>query len=295
MTLLNSIFLGIIQGLAEFLPISSSGHLAIFQEIFGINNNIDSNLLMIFDVMLHFGTLIAIFVALWRDIRKLFIEGCLIIRDSFVDLGLLFYNLFHGNNKKPYKKIVNSPYRKFVMLVIVSTIPTGIIGILLDDIVESAATSLIITGICLVITGILLMIADMTPAGRKRPKQVTYREAGAIGVVQGLATLPGISRSGSTITACLLCGFDKSFAVKYSFIMSVPAVLGAVVLKVKDLFGLSVSASDMTNMGIGTVISAIVGYVCIKTMLIVVRGKKFKYFAYYCFIAGTFSIIWYLV
>lgn len=289
MTLLNAVILGIVQGLAEFLPISSSGHLAILQEILNIKNAG-----MVFDVMLHLGTLIAIFFAFWRDISKMIVEGILIIRDAFINVGRLVYNAGHKDNYRKYIKVIGTPYRKFVMLVIVSTIPTGIIGVLFKDIVETAATSLIITGICLIITGILLIIADMTPSGRKRPLSVKYREAGVIGVVQGLATLPGISRSGSTITACLLCGFDKNFAVKYSFIMSIPAVLGAVVLELKDFTTLDISASEMTNYGIGTFIAAVVGYICIKTMLIVVRGKKFKYFAYYCFVVGMFAIIWYL-
>ena len=160
------------------------------------------------------------------------------------------------------------------------------------DLVESASTSLLITGICLFVTGVLLLVADNTRNGKKRPMQVKYSEAGIVGVVQGFATLPGISRSGSTITACLLCGFDRNFAVKYSFIMSIPAVLGAVVLQLKDFVALNITQPEMISYIIGTIVSAVVGYICIKTMLVVVRGKKFKYFAYYCFLIGAFAIIW---
>lgn len=289
MSLLEAIFLGFIQGLAEFLPISSSGHLALFEEVFKIQNAG-----MVFDVMLHLGTLVAIFVAFWKDIQNLFVEGVLIIRDAFVNVFRFFNNIIHKDKQHKYIKMVDSPYRKFVMLVIVSTIPTGILGIVLKDLVDSASSSLLITGICLLITGSFLLLSDMLPSGTKRPNQVSYKEAGAIGVVQGLATFPGISRSGSTITACLLCGFDKNFAVKYSFIMSIPAVLGAVLLEIKDFANLSVSSAELTYYCIGTLVSAIVGYICIKTMLVVIRGKKFKYFAYYCFVIGAFSIIWHL-
>lgn len=289
MTLINAIILGVIQGLAEFLPISSSGHLSILQEVLKVKNAG-----MFFDIMLHLGTLVAIFFAYWKDIKKLIVEGIMIIKDSLHNCFSFFYYITHRQKQRKYIHIVNTPYRKFVILIIISTIPTGIIGVLFKDIVEAASSSLLITGICLLITGVILLIADMLPDGKKRPNQVTYSQAGIIGVVQGLATLPGISRSGSTITACLLCGFDKGFAVKYSFIMSIPAVLGAVVLELKDFSKITVDSSELMNYGIGTLLAAIVGYICIKTMLVVVRGKRFKYFAYYCFIIGAFAIIWHI-
>lgn len=290
MTLVNSIILGLIQGLAEFLPISSSGHLAILKEIL----NVDAGI--VYDVMLHLGTLLAIFVAFWKDITKLFVEGIMIIRDFFVNVFRFFGNL--GKKKgegSDYVKIVGTPYRKFVMLIIVSTIPTGILGIVLKDIVETAASSLVVVGICLIVTAVLLQISDRCNAGKKRPRQIKYSEAGIVGVVQGLATLPGISRSGSTITACLLCGFDRNFAIKYSFIMSIPAVLGAVVLELGEFVKMSITQTELVNYGIGTAIAAVVGYICIKTMLVVVRGKKLKGFSFYCFIAGLFAIIYYFV
>ena len=289
MTLINAVILGIIQGLAEFLPISSSGHLAILEEVLKVKNAG-----MFFDVMLHLGTLIAIFIAYWSDIKKLVAEGIMIVRDAIINFFRFFYNITHRQKLKSYIHIVHSPYRKFVMLIIVSTIPTGIIGVVFKDVVSSASSSLLIVGICLLITGIILLVSDLLPAGNKRPNQVGYTQAGIIGVVQGIATLPGISRSGSTITACLLCGFDKSFAVKYSFIMSIPAVLGAVVLELKDFAELTIEKSELLYYGIGTLLAAIVGYICIKTMLVVVRGKKFRYFAYYCFVVGAFAIIWHI-
>lgn len=289
MTLINAVILGIIQGLAEFLPISSSGHLAILEEVLKVKNAG-----MFFDVMLHLGTLIAIFIAYWSDIKKLVAEGIMIVRDAIINFFRFFYNITHRQKLKSYIHIVHSPYRKFVMLIIVSTIPTGIIGVVFKDVVSSASSSLLIVGICLLITGIILLVSDLLPAGNKRPNQVGYTQAGIIGVVQGLATLPGISRSGSTITACLLCGFDKSFAVKYSFIMSIPAVLGAVVLELKDFAELTIEKTELLYYGIGTLLAAIVGYICIKTMLVVVRGKKFRYFAYYCFVVGAFAIIWHI-
>ena len=138
---------------------------------------------------------------------------------------------------------------------------------------------------------VLLFVADATKGGEKLPKDITYSNAFMIGIVQGIATLPGISRSGSTITACLLSGFNRSFAVKYSFIMSIPAILGAMVLELTDLSIVALSTSEMIGYVVGTVIAGMIGYICIKMMLAVVRNKKFKFFAVYCLIIGLISII----
>ncbi|WP_455714526.1 undecaprenyl-diphosphate phosphatase [Anaerosporobacter sp.] len=286
MTILQAIIMGIVQGVAEFLPISSSGHLAIMKYILHIN---DTGLL--FNVMLHFGTLIAMFVAFWKDIKQLLIEGFGIIGDLFVNIGRLVHNLF-SKEKREYNKVIKTAYRKFVMLVVVSTIPTGILGILLQNVVEVTSETLIIPGLCLLLTGVLLLISDRTVPGKKRAKDVTYADAGIIGLAQGLATLPGLSRSGTTITACLSCGLDKNFAVKYSFIMSIPAILGAVILQMKDISTVAVDSTEVVGYVIGTLIATIVGYICIKTMLVVVRRKKYKGFAYYCFVVGSIAVIW---
>jgi len=278
--------MGIIQGIAEFLPISSSGHLAIMKHILHIQT--DTGLL--FDVLLHLGTLVAIFIAFWKDIQQLVVEGFKIVCDFFINLGRRIKNLF-SEKKVEYKQIISTPYRRFVMLIIVSTIPTGIIGLVFKDAIEIASTTLLIPGLCLILTGILLSIADRVKTGKKTEENASYRAAGLIGVAQGIATLPGLSRSGTTITACLLAGFDRSFAVKYSFIMSIPAVLGAVVLEVKDFSMDMVSQSDLINYMAGTIVAAVIGYISIKTMLVIVRGKKFKYFAYYCFVIGIIAVI----
>lgn len=289
MSLWEAIIMGLVQGLAEFLPVSSSGHLAIFKYILGIDLEAGGGL--VFDVMLHFGTLVAIFIAFWKDIKKLVIEGFAILGVWFKNAGRFFSNLFR-KEKKEYAPVVTTAYRKFVMLVIVSTIPTGIIGVLGKDLIEAASATLIVPGICLIITSVLLTLADNSKEGHKRPNQISYAEAGLVGVAQGLATLPGISRSGTTITACLRLGFDKNFAVKYSFIMSIPAVLGACVLELKDFTLSGLETATMVNYIIGTVVAAVVGYICIRTMLVIVRGKKFKGFAYYCLVVGAVAIIW---
>ena len=295
MTLLQAIFMGVIQGLTEFLPVSSSGHLALFKILFGVETDTG----MLFDVLLHVGTLIAICTVYYRDIAKMIVEGLCIIRDAFCNIGIFFQNIgtfvkHKGGQEmdsghRSYRRIVNSSYRKFVMLIIVSTIPTGIIGYVGKNAVANASEILIVPGICLIITAILLFVADLLKSGEKLPKDVTYTNAFLIGIAQGIATLPGLSRSGTTITACLLSGFNRKFAVKYSFIMSIPAILGAMVLELKD-FSAAVAGTEIVYYIVGMVIAAVIGYICIKVMLFVVGRKRFRGFAIYCLIVGIISI-----
>lgn len=287
--LIYSLILGLIQGLTEFLPVSSSGHLAIFKILFQMDD-----VGIAFDILLHIGTLLAVFVAFWSDIWKLIVNGFGIIGDFFVNIGIWFRRL-GGNKELAYRNVIRTAYRKFVMLVIVSTIPTGIIGLVLDDVTEQVGNILLIPGICLLITSVLLLISDNKAGGRKTPKETTYTNAFAIGVVQGLAVMPGISRSGSTITAGILCGLDREFAFKYSFILSIPAILGAAVLKLPALFDGSVSMVQLGYYGAGALAAAVVGYFSIKVLGILVKKRKFKIFAYYCFIVGIISIVAYIV
>lgn len=285
MTILESILLGIVQGITEFLPVSSSGHLAIFQNIF----HVDTEGSMLFDIMLHLGTLVAVFIVYHRDIWKMIVEALRMIGDMFSNLRIFILNRIHKTSLR-YKRIIHNSYRKFVVLILVSTVPTGILGVLGKDLVAQASETLLIPGICLLITGVLLLIADLTKEGRKLPKSVSYRDGIIIGTAQGLATLPGISRSGTPIATCILCGLDRKFAVKYSFILSIPAILGAAVLEIGDVIAEPIDMGQLGIYAVGMVFAGLVGYVCIKTMLIVVRSKKFKYFSWYCFAVGLIAI-----
>ena len=292
MSLLEAIILGFIQGVTEFLPVSSSGHLAIFKNFFGLKEAG-----IAFDILLHVGTLVAVFVCFWKDIWELIVNGVGIIVDACKNIGVFFMNLFGGSKsgKKPYHKVISTPYRRYVMLVIIATIPTGIMGILLKDTIEKVSMTLIVPGICLLMTSIILLIADNAKDGKENEGNVSYKKAGFVGICQGFATLPGISRSGTTITACLLAGMDRAFAVKFSFIVSIPTILGAAILDVPDMFKESISGTEMVNYIVGVVVSALVGYICIKTMLKVVRKKKFKGFAAYCAIMGLIAVIGFFV
>ena len=287
MSLLQAILMGIIQGATEFLPVSSSGHLAIFKNIFGVET--DTGIL--FDILLHFGTLVAIFIVYWADIKKLVIEGLKIVGDCCVNLVNFIKNKTSKEEQiYPYRKIVCTAYRKFVMLILVSTLTTTVIAVPFDKAIGHAGDTLLIPGICLCITSVILYFADRLPAGKKSVAKATYRNAIFVGLAQAVATLPGISRSGSTITAGLACGYTRKFTVKYSFIMSIPAVL-----EIPDLFKSSISGTDVVNYIVGMVVAGVVGYLCIKFMLYTVKKKNFKGFSIYCMIAGIVSVIWYFV
>ena len=285
MSFFQAIFLGIVQGVTEFLPVSSSGHLAIFQNLF----HIDTGGSVAFDVMLHVGTLLVVFLVYWKDICKLFAEAVRMLADLFFNLRILFSRNNTGQPKK-YLRIIRTNYRKFVVLVIVSTIPTGLIGFFGKKLIEDASASLIIPGVCLLITGIILFLSDKIENCWKIPKDVSWGEGVLIGIAQGFATLPGISRSGTTISACTFCGFERKFAVKYSFILSIPAILGAAVLELSDLANESMSASMIGSYVCGMIAAAVFGYISIRIVGQMVLSRKMRVFAYYCFAAGIFAI-----
>ena len=170
MSIIQAIILGIVQGITEFLPVSSSGHLAIIQNIFHIQT--DGGLF--FDVMLHLGTLVAIFVVYRKDILRMIVETVNMCGDIIYNLKSYIQNQ-RSYSALRYRKIVKNNYRKFVVLVLVSTIPTGIIGYIGKGMVEKASATLIVPGICLILTSILLVVSEKTPNGKKIPKDISYR------------------------------------------------------------------------------------------------------------------------
>ena len=289
MDILKAVLMGIIQGATEFLPVSSSGHLALIKGLLGMDNAS-----ILFDVLLHFATLVAICVVFWKDVFKLVAEFGLMCRDIFENI-VTFGRSLSAPGHSEYIHVLSSPYRKFVLLVIISTIPTGIIGIFMKNIVEFTTSNLLVTGICLLCTGLILALSDFLADGDKKLKEMNNFDAFAIGVTQGVATLPGLSRSGTTIVAALLCGIDRKFAAKYSFIMSIPAVLGALILELFDLGSESVSGGDVGCYIVGMIVAAVVGFFALKFIMNIVVSRYFKYFAYYCAAIGIVSIIVFFV
>lgn len=278
MTLFESIILGLVQGLAEFLPISSSGHLAALQYIFGI----DGSNVLTFTVMLHFGTLVAIFIVYRKDIADLIKELFATIKDICTGQGV---------------QINKNETRKLGFMIIASSIPTAIFGLLLNDFFESLYSKMAVIGVCLIITGIGLFFAEKNGGGSRTIKEMNLRNALFIGLCQSVAIMPGISRSGATMIGGLACKFDRAFAVRYAFLISIPSVLGAFLLEVPDAVK---AASDGTGMSTGImcagiVVAAVSGYAAIKVMIKAVTNKKLMYFSVYTWIAGAALIIYGIV
>ena len=268
MSLLSSILLGLIQGLAEFLPISSSGHLAIAEHFLGqagIPATPD-----FFDVLLHLGTLVAVFVAYWQDIREMVVE----LIDGIRDLA-------HGTTPNPIP-----PARRLILLIIVATLPLFAV-LPVKDLVEGLSSNIYFVAGALIVTGFLLFASDRVKKGRKTEKTATLVDVLLVGVAQAIATCPGISRSGTTITAGCFVGFDRKFAVRFSFLMSIPAILGANLLTLIDAIQENtIIVSDIPVYLVGVAVAAVVGYACIRLLKMIADKGKFGWFAYYCWTAG---------
>ena len=275
MSLLSAILLGLIQGVTEFLPISSSGHLAIAENLLHMSGS--SEVPGFFDVLLHLGTLVAVFIAYWSDIREMVIE------------------LFYGGRDLAQRSTPTPapPARRLILLIIVGTLPLFAV-LPIKDAVESLSGNMYFVAGALLVTGCLLFASDRVRPGRKTEKSATLLDVLLVGVAQAIATCPGISRSGTTITAGCFVGFDRRFAVRYSFLMSIPAILGANILSLKDAVT-DIIWADVPVYLVGVAVAAAVGYVCIRLLKMIADKGKFGFFAYYCWAVGIVTLILTLV
>lgn len=272
----QAIWMAIVQGLTEFLPVSSSGHLVLASQILGIQT--DGGPLL--EVILHIGTLIAVFIVYYKDVWSLIKEGVLLIVDGVRYLV--------NKAKYPFRMY---PERKMVVMVLIASVPTAVLGLFVEAFLQDLfMSSAIAVGVMLLVTSALLLLSTKIKQGSKRVEKATYRDALAVGIVQGIATIPGISRSGSTIVAGLAGGFDREFAIRFSFLISIPAIAGASLLTFikSDLAELAANAGPYL---VGLVLSAAVGYLCIRTLLRMLKNHTFHYFGYYCGAVGVIAII----
>ena len=272
LTYLMSILMGIIQGVAEFLPISSSGHLALFQSFFGTENVEEKY--MFFTVLLHFGTLISVCAVYWRDILDM-------IREFFLGIAALAGK---GDGAPP------PPARRMVMLIIVGTLPLFVM-VLLKDAVNRLFSNPIMVSCALLVTGCILFFSDRMARGRKNAKNATVVDALIVGCGQALAVIPGLSRSGTTISVGMMRGFDRTFAVRFSFLMSLPAILGANILEIKDAMDAGFPMEELPMYLVGVAVAAVVGYFSIRLVKSLSDKGKFGRFAYYCWAVGLGSLI----
>lgn len=271
MSVWNAIILGLVQGIAEFLPISSSGHLAIINNLFDLTTTSDGH--MLFDVLLHLGTLAAIFVCYWQDIVNMFYEVL-----GFVNVGPL------AGARRRYPNA-----RLFVMLVF-ATLPLLLI-LPIHKMIETLYYQNVFIGVALVLTGCMLFVADKMKPGTKGATNITISDALIIGLCQCVATIPGLSRSGTTITAGIATGLSREFAVKFSFLMSIPAVLGANILSIVDAVKQGVVLSNVPAYLVGMLAAMLSGIGAISLIKHIAAKGKFGGFAYYCWVMGVLSII----
>ena len=276
MTYVMSAVLGFLQGVAEFLPISSSGHLSLFQHFFGMEEP-DS----LFNILLHFATLIAVCVYYFQDVVEMIVE-------FFRGVAALF-------SRTPSRG--NPPEgRRLVLLVIVGTLPLFAV-LPVESKIEMLGGSPVFVSCALLVTGCVLFLSDRYGGGRKTAKNATIKDALLVGLAQDVATIPGLSRSGCTISAGMAMGFQRKFAVRYSFLLSLPAVFGATLLKVIK----TIKAAEPLAEGIlpkyllGMAVAGVVGYFSIRLVDLLASKGKFGAFAWYCWGAGLLFLVLSLV
>jgi len=265
MDIIQGIIIGIVQGLTEFLPVSSSAHLVFIQKILGVESS------LAFDTFLHLGTLIAVLWFFRYDIYKMLSSWWLSIQD-----------IIHGRFKEGFYE---DPYKRLAWYVLLATVPVGIVGVLFEDSVDALFSgALYVPAFFLFVTGTILYLSQRMTSGEINYNTITKKEALFMGLGQACAILPGLSRSGTTIAAGLTIGLNKEFAAKFSFILSIPAILGAFVLQLKDI-GSAMDANFLPVL-LGFIASIIAGYMAIKWMLDLIQNKSLDIFAYYCWLMG---------
>ena len=272
MTWFSAVIMGLVQGVAEFLPISSSGHLAIAEHL--LNMQGASEIPPFYDVLLHLGTLVAVFVAYWGDIRDMIVE-------FFAGIG----DLIHHTTPK-----VVPPARRMILLVIIGTLPLFVM-VPFRHFFEGLGDDLYFIGGALIFTGCLLFVSDRVRRGRKTEKSAKLTDALIVGIGQAVALCPGVSRSGMTITTGCFTGFERKFAVRFSFILSIPAVLGANILTLADALDAGVNWAETPMYLAGVVVAAVTGYLCIRLLKMIADRGRFGAFAYYCWAAGALVLV----
>lgn len=272
MSYLTAVLLGLVQGVAEFLPISSSGHLAIAEQLLNLQGA--SNVPEFFDVLLHLGTLVAVFIAYWDDIRDMIVE-------FFAGIG----DLAHHSTPNPVP-----PARRLILLIIVGTLPLFVM-VPFRHFFSSLGDNMYFIGGALIFTGILLFVSDRVHHGRKTEKTATMLDALLVGIGQAVALCPGISRSGMTITTGCFAGFERKFAVRFAFLLSIPAVIGANILSLKDAIDAGIDWASVPAYLVGVTVAAVSGYACIRLLRYIAEKGRFGAFAYYCWAVGALTLV----
>lgn len=285
MDILQSILLGILQGATEFFPVSSTGHLVLAEKFIATSGDPAA-----FNLILHAGTLAALLFAMQKDISRLLLEMLHMI-------GGLFRNLFAylkssaSRGEPDYVRIVTSNYGKMFLLILTASASSAVTALPLRHLGLTGSDNPIFSGTGFLLTGVLLLVTDRIEPGTKVPRDITYLQAAVIGIIQGVTVLNGISRTGIMIVAGILLGFGKKFAIRFSFLLSVPVVFGGLILNLGEYLRADLSADILANYAAGALAAFIAGLVTIGIAMNGMRKTGFKVFSYYSFILGTISII----
>ncbi|HOW88074.1 MAG TPA: undecaprenyl-diphosphatase UppP [Candidatus Omnitrophota bacterium] len=270
MTLFQSIILGIVQGLTEFLPISSSGHLVLFQNLFGMKEP-----MLAFDIAVHGGTLVAVLAFFYKDIL-------VIVKDLAGDLRKAVAS------KDVPRAGVLPQHQGLWACILITLVPTGIIAVFFRSWIETAFSKLVFVAIAWLAMGALLILSQRFSKGQKDLSAIHYGDALWVGLAQGIALLPGVSRSGSTILAGMLLGIKKEDAAKFSFLISIPAILAAIIMDLKE--SIQYFSSQTTIVLAGFFAAAVTGYLVIRWLMRIIQRGHFFLFGYYCIAAGLFAL-----
>lgn len=287
MSLFEAILLGLIQGITEFFPISSSGHLIIAEQLLGI----ESDHGVFLNVLLHIGTLTAVLLVFRKDVKRLIFSAFGILNDLLKNLQVFFLRKIKKKDVK-YRNILRTSNRRLLIFILVSSIPTALFGSILHEFVSSEAITLFIVGFGLMVTGLLLFVVELAGKSTDNSGSISWGSALTIGICQGFSVIPGISRFGSTLSAGLLFGLPKTFAVKYSFLIAIPTIIGAAVYELTKLptVGGELTFGFVICSLFGAIVAFIAGSFAIKFMLWVVKNSKLYYFTIYCVLMGIVAI-----
>lgn len=290
MELIKTILMGLLQGISEYMPVSSAGHLALIDQVF----QSESGMEIVFVCMLHMASLMAVFVVFAKDIANLAVAFCSIVMDVMANL-FIFLKRCIGKKTEGYYIINSSPHRKFLLILMETSVVTAAVGLGIHSIARGVMSNPVILGVCFLINGILLYVSDYIPRGNKKIKNSNGFDAVIIGAVQGFSVLPGLSRMGLTMTSAMALGMEKSFAVKYSVIASIPVMIGSFLVELTSIGGNSFQMGLIADYLISMVIAAVVAIISIKIILGILKKYPMIGFAVYSGIVGVISIAYGLI
>ncbi len=287
MEYLQAVILGIVQGITEFFPVSSAGHLVLMRRLFGMEQSLQS------DVFLHAGTLLALIVVMAGDVKRMLVEIFRLIADAFRNLRTAIHADRTGEEVR-YLKLMNTNYRKLSVMLLAASLPTAVIGFLLRAMIAERNESLLANGVGMLITAVILLVTDQIQPKNVTPKEIPLRRSFLTGVVQGFSVLPGISRTAMTFSLSILSGLNKKNALRFAYLLSVPAVLGAVLCEAVTIVRAGAVPSSLLPSLVGAVCAFLVGILVLRRIFRLISHRRLTGYAIYSAVIGILLFILYV-